>query len=126
MNEEESADWQKVYDTLQSRGRVAQFYYLDQRSKVVERQLYLGEKITYAIACLGYVKFGSSTNLKKRMSMLQIGCPIEMVLLGVSTVRERQVHFSLREHRHRGEWFFLNDEVRRYITENFKQVREKR
>jgi hypothetical protein len=64
--------------------------------------------VVYLITCWNYMKIGQATDPIKRLYAMQIGCPLDLVL--VATVRgnkftEAKIHRALRSIRHNGEWF---------------------
>lgn len=67
---------------------------------------------------LEFVKIGQTRDLYPRLSVIQTGCPFDLrilfVLLGDSDL-EGRIHNALDDHRHRGEWFALNDHVHAYL-----------
>jgi len=72
----------------------------------------------YAIGLSGAVKFGSTTNLRKRLEAIQISHHRRLRVLG--SIRAEQelenlIHFLLRRYRIRGEWFRLCGETRHVV-----------
>lgn len=65
------------------------------------------------------VKIGVATNLKRRLSNLQIGNPYELIVLlkleGGYTL-EKEFHILFKQYRLCGEWFVLSDEILSYIS----------
>ena len=62
----------------------------------------------YFIECDGYIKVGLAKDVVSRISLLQVGCPHTMRLLGFipgTRETERDLHKRLAEFHHRGEWF---------------------
>jgi len=62
------------------------------------------------------VKFGFSNNPKKRIKILEIGCPVALQLLGfVNGARklEKAIHEHLADFRWHGEWFDYTGEAKR-------------
>jgi hypothetical protein len=81
---------------------------------------------TYAVLAGSYVKIGSTNCLSQRLTTLQTGNPEELILLGISSIPEKQAHLELARHRHRREWFIFNDYVRHYIWWNFRLTTDSR
>ena len=70
----------------------------------------------YFIRCGNHVKIGIANNIKRRLCILQIGNPVDLILLGaVGTNQpdddEYALHVALHKYRTRGEWFALPDDV---------------
>lgn len=62
----------------------------------------------YFIKCKQYVKIGHASDVSKRLSELQIGCPFPLKLMAVipgDRRLERAFHEALHAWRVRGEWF---------------------
>jgi len=73
-----------------------------------------------------YVKIGFSRDVRKRLATLQIAYPCVFRLLGWipgDLKTERRLHRTLAQHRHNGEWFRNNKDVRKAI-ESFTLHRE--
>ncbi len=71
-------------------------------------------RIVYVVEQDGYVKIGSSTNLKARLSQLQTGCAVPLRLLGTCSggfAREKALHREFGAWRRHGEWFKFPPEV---------------
>lgn len=69
----------------------------------------------YAIRGGDLVKFGKSHNPAARLSGLQTDSPVALELVGAMQApqwMESAIHFTLAEHRVRGEWFRWVDETR--------------
>jgi hypothetical protein len=68
-----------------------------------------------------YVKIGfcKSGGIKGRLATLQIGCPLELRLLGLVSGcgrdHEQTLHNRFAATRHRGEWFLLTPEIEAVI-----------
>jgi hypothetical protein len=80
--------------------------------------------VIYAIRAVGtkYIKFGlvNETNVGRRLSTLQIGCPFELEILAIGAGgldEEREIHRILTDagKHHRGEWFTESEETDRFI-----------
>lgn len=68
----------------------------------------------YAIAAVGttLVKIGTSSNPAGRVKAFQIGCPLELRLLGNwwgGSLVETYLHHAFADRRVRGEWFDFGD-----------------
>jgi len=69
----------------------------------------------------GNIKIGfssSSRHLKKRISSLQIGSPLPIILIGAvrgSMMDEQSAHRALEHHRVSGEWFARSRAVTSYV-----------
>jgi hypothetical protein len=73
-----------------------------------------------------YVKIGFSMDVRKRLATLQIAYPCVFRLLGWmpgDLKTEKRLHHTLAQHRHNGEWFRNNKDVRAAI-ESFTLHRE--
>jgi len=60
------------------------------------------------------VKIGYSTNVKERLSGLQIGSPVKLLVIGSfpgEFEHEARLHKFLEKYRSHGEWFYMADEV---------------
>jgi hypothetical protein len=76
------------------------------------------DRLVYFVECQQLIKVGSATDVRDRVSCLQVGCPYELTLLG--TIRgghraESALHGALNGFRFRGEWFSAPVVVRRAI-----------
>lgn len=72
----------------------------------------LKQKIVYILKCESYVKIGLASNLKARLSALQVGNPFKLeVLAHWPTCRansvEAEAHKLLAEYHHDREWFLV-------------------
>lgn len=68
-----------------------------------------------------YIKIGRTTDLKKRLTQLQTGSPIDLILdyhvLSNDVVStENRFHEKFSKHRKRGEWFIYSDEIKDFIA----------
>lgn len=68
-----------------------------------------------------YIKIGRTTDLKNRLTQLQTGSPIDLILeyhvLSEDVVStENKFHEKFNEHRKRGEWFVYSEEIRSFIS----------
>jgi predicted GIY-YIG superfamily endonuclease len=68
--------------------------------------------MVYIVECAGVYKIGTTTDMHKRMSALQAGCPhpihICLKMLGHHPV-EAILHEEYRDKRSHGEWFRLDE-----------------
>ena len=76
----------------------------------------------YAVEALGtgFVKFGVAVDVRKRIEMLQIGCPFELLVLATCVggqKEEREIHAKLSSSKHRGEWFRLDEQANSVIAD---------
>jgi Meiotically up-regulated gene 113 len=91
------------------------------RSTVPKRSLVPGVCVVYFIHCPAFkaIKIGFGIDAAKRLVTFQIGCPAELVLIGIcqgGSVRESKIHQRFRRHRIRGEWFRATSDVMSYVT----------
>lgn len=84
----------------------------------------------YFVACpqANAVKIGAmwGGNPYHRLMTLQVGCPFDLELLAVcdgGDKAEAALHDRFAEHRIRGEWFRLTDELRAHIAQFSKPER---
>ena len=74
----------------------------------------------------GRIKIGNAKHPLGRLDVIQLGCPIELHIIGVikdaSYVAEQSLHHKFRHLRWRGEWFEPGPELMDYIKENTTQV----
>lgn len=69
----------------------------------------------------GYIKIGSTTDVKRRMCSLQTANAEQLNLLGVmkgSTAKEKSIHDRFKHLRVRGEWFRPGDDLLAFIRES--------
>lgn len=74
------------------------------------------------------VKIGSSLEPLARLPEIQWGCPLELKLEAVlpgGFEQERAFHWRFSEHRIRGEWFRIADEIELVIAANPPAVDER-
>ncbi len=88
----------------------------------------MNENYVYLIGCIGntdcYVKIGMTSNIKRRLSNIQTGCPhiINEVFVILSEYREeiegleKLLHILLEPQRLRGEWYKGSEDF--YLTLN--------
>lgn len=83
----------------------------------------MNKPLVYFVQCNEFVKIGRSTQLPLTLRSLQRGNPYGLEVVAVisceSTERmselEADLHRQFKEHRIRGEWFFLCPEIETYI-----------
>lgn len=78
------------------------------------------KKYLYVLQCNEYVKFGISSNPKYRVSSLQTGNPYKINLLLAIIYKdcfeiEKNIHKYYDEKRERGEWFFIDEEIKSFV-----------
>jgi hypothetical protein len=76
------------------------------------------EWTTYAVEAAGTdtVKIGKALDVEKRLDNLQVASAAELILLGTKRGdHEKRIHDAIAAHRVAGEWFRLDDEVRRIL-----------
>lgn len=71
--------------------------------------------LVYALRSGPFIKFGFTTNLKRRLREIEHDEVLGTMPGTMAT--EKSVHATLRPHRHEGEWFADNDEVRAFIAD---------
>lgn len=77
-----------------------------------------GECYLYAVAGGDLVKFGKAMDVASRLSSLQTGSPVDLVLLGAvlgPKNLESELHAWAAPFRHRGEWFRRSEVIERLI-----------
>ncbi len=77
--------------------------------------------VSYFIKALNtkFVKIGSSNFVSSRKNHLQIGCPFELKILGITDAfTEKELHEKFKSNWVRNEWFELTDEMEKFINEN--------
>jgi hypothetical protein len=77
--------------------------------------------VIYFMGAGDLVKIGFTTDLKRRLTMVQVGCPTPITLIGTipgTPVVEKNLHRLFYKHRHHGEWFRLVPEIEAYIAEH--------
>lgn len=73
----------------------------------------------YIIRCGDFVKIGHSKNPKRRIKDMDACLPIEPILLATFPARrflETRLHFHLRHHRVRSEWFRWCEEIAEIVA----------
>lgn len=76
--------------------------------------------LVYFIFCAGFVKIGTTSALKRRLSNMQIGAPWQTRVVGVvagGRATEQFLHYVYREHSIGGEWFRLGPDLRQAIID---------
>lgn len=79
------------------------------------------DKSLYAITTDGninFVKFGIAKDPEQRLTAIQVGCPLDLVLAATlphTLGLEARVHEFLKSYRARGEWFHASDDVLRAV-----------
>ena len=66
----------------------------------------------------GLIKIGRTNNLKVRLRSLQVGNAHTLKVLGVTDIKEREVHKKFVTSKIRGEWYQDSPELQRYIHLN--------
>ncbi len=72
----------------------------------------------YFLRAGNFIKIGFSTRVQERISMMQTGCPYELILLGTmqgSLKDEKNLHKKFSLFRARAEWFRAEAELLEYI-----------
>lgn len=75
----------------------------------------------YFIQCeTGEIKIGSANNVRKRLAILQIGCPFKLILLKTIRIRdcnltETDLFKKFKKYRKFGEWFHPVAEILKFI-----------
>lgn len=68
----------------------------------------------YFIKCEGFVKIGYSNNIDKRLAKFRCENPFELILInqmeGDRSV-ELDLHYYFKDYHHRGDWFFIQDDM---------------
>ncbi len=76
--------------------------------------------VVYFIFCAGFVKIGTTSNLKRRLAELQIGAPWQTRIVGLipgGRATELFLHFFFRDDSAGGEWFIMSDQLRKIVSE---------
>ena len=72
-------------------------------------------KEMYFIQCNEFVKIGTTNNIKKRLSTMQVGCPYTLYVVcsfsNLTLADEFKIHSALNRYRRNGEWFLLPEEI---------------
>ncbi len=80
------------------------------------------DKLLYFIQAkdTNYIKIGVSGCPKRRMSLLQVGCPFELKLIATlaqhGSITEGELHTRFRDLRVRGEWFKLEGSLLKFVS----------
>lgn len=74
----------------------------------------------YVIRCEGFVKIGIAGDPQARLRDMQVGNPFPLILVAkfwTDNARrdERALHWALRPHRQRGEWFKVTDALEQLL-----------
>lgn len=72
----------------------------------------------YFIASGEFVKIGTSRNLRRRLYTIRVATPERARLIGVmpgGPREEKDVHWRLRAHRHRAEWYRMHEDITQLI-----------
>lgn len=70
------------------------------------------------------VKIGVTDNIKNRLSELQVGSPYKlsvMLLIDGDYKDEVELHRIFKDHRIRGEWYWLNEDIKEYIISMYNK-----
>jgi hypothetical protein len=81
------------------------------------------QEFIYVVGCgdpTEYVKIGRASDLGRRVSQLQTGCPYKLTLLGWMETQqaerdEQRLHTKYQRFRESGEWFFFSKEIREFV-----------
>lgn len=79
----------------------------------------------YFIACEGFVKIGTSSDVKARLRTMRAMNPLPLTLLLVivgGQPVEREMHMRFAAHRHRDEWFRLDGDLREFLISSGAQI----
>lgn len=74
----------------------------------------------YFVRGADLVKIGHARDVRERISTLQTGSPVPLVLLAMAHggfLEERDYHHRFRAHRAHGEWFSLHEDLAETILE---------
>ena len=69
-----------------------------------------------------HVKIGMVSdlwNLETRLSSLQSGTPHKLIVIGITTEKEKNLHRKFAHLRVRGEWFEYGEEIKSFLKETF-------
>lgn len=72
------------------------------------------------IECMNYVKIGFTTDIRNRLSQLQVATPLRLKLVALfegDMETEKQLHKQFEEHAVRGEWFNNVEELKKFAEE---------
>jgi len=72
---------------------------------------------------IGYTRM----DIARRLSILQIGCPLPLKLIGLITNTrefEKELHKRFKKYLIRGEWFKKTGAVKRYIEKELPKICE--
>lgn len=73
---------------------------------------------TYFAQAIGrrFVKIGSSTDPKRRVNDLAVGCPDGLDLVQITTVPEKLVHAIFKPYKHNREWYNIEGTLEQYLS----------
>jgi hypothetical protein len=79
-------------------------------------------KIYFIQSQSGEIKIGIANKVRKRLKVLQIGCPFKLKLLfsirsKIINLTEKDLFRKFKPHRKRGEWFYPHQEILNFIEE---------
>lgn len=109
-------------------GKIKQFYYKEcGLGKKSSYRRYTDDRYVYFITDSDekYVKIGKSNDTPSRLSMLQTGHYNKLHIITEfkedCVCNEKNLHTIFINHRHRGEWFILSEEIKRFMSFSQKQ-----
>lgn len=79
--------------------------------------------VVYFVSHGGYVKVGTTRNLPKRLSELQLAMPFPLIFEGVirgNATIETVLHRKWAEHHVRGEWFYIDPKIRQFMRDHVR------
>lgn len=83
------------------------------------------DRVVYFAKVGGFVKIGTTRNIKRRLGEIAINCPESPELLWVepgSFGRESELHARFSKSRKAGEWFHFSSDIEAYIDGQPKQL----
>lgn len=93
-------------------------YNLDEKQYLISEAMTNVRCSTHIYFILGIgtdkVKIGKTRDLKSRLSGMQTGSPVKLVLVSYYMAmdsEERFLHDALKKYKANGEWFYLSDEI---------------
>ena len=81
--------------------------------------------MVYFIKSGDFIKIGTTTDIKKRMAVLQVGSPFKLSVLALvegSFEEESKLHTKFKKQRMKGEWFKINKKILDYISKLSKDA----